>query len=284
MAIGGCASNVAVDLARLGRKVAVVGCIGPDASGRFVRETFEEARVDCGQLRVAHGWQTSATLVVNVKGEDRRFIHATAANGAFRGDQVTAELIASTTILYVGGFLMVPGLRGDAVGNWFRMAREAGVRTVLDVVISDPRDGWNELQKVLPWTDVFLPNNDEARLLTDLDDPCRQAEWFAQAGAKTVVVTCGSRGAVLLEKDRRLRSGTFPVDFVDGTGSGDAFAAGVIDGLLQNATSDRCLEIGSALGASCVRQPGATTGVFDREELNAFLASHRLAIEPWHDA
>jgi len=281
MAIGGCASNVAVDLSRLGRNVAVVGCIGPDASGRFVRETFETAGVDCTHLRVAEGWQTSATLVVNVKGEDRRFIHATGANGAFLGDQVAAELISATKVLYVGGFLMVPGLMGDTVGSWFRMAREAGVQTVLDVVVADACDGWKELQKVLPWTDVFLPNNDEAHLLTGLEDPCRQAERFASAGAKTVVVTCGSRGAVLLEKDRRLRSKTFVVDFVDGTGSGDAFAAGVIDGLLQNAPSERCLEIGSALGASCVRQPGATTGVFRRGELNEFLATHRLPIETW---
>ncbi|HTI49529.1 MAG TPA: PfkB family carbohydrate kinase, partial [Planctomycetaceae bacterium] len=63
-----------------------------------------------------------------------------------------------------------------------------------------------------------------------------------------------------------------------GTGSGDAFAAGYIHGLLQRLPVERCLELGSALGASCVRSPGATTGVFNRNELDHFLSAHRLEI------
>ncbi len=69
------------------------------------------------------------------------------------------------------------------------------------------------------------------------------------------------------------------MEFVDGTGSGDAFAAGFISGLLDGATPERCLEMGSALGASCVRRAGATTGVFNRSELAEFLSQHRLPVE-----
>ena len=161
------------------------------------------------------------------------------------------------------------------------MAREAGVSTVLDVVIPDATGWWAELRKVLPWTDVFLPNTDEARMLTGLDNPYRQAEYFAAAGAATTIVTCGKDGAVLIDAERRLRSRSFAVDFVDGTGSGDAFAAGYIHGMLEGASADRCLEMGSALGASCVRSPGATTGVFTRPELSQFLATQRLDVAPW---
>jgi sugar/nucleoside kinase (ribokinase family) len=69
------------------------------------------------------------------------------------------------------------------------------------------------------------------------------------------------------------------VEFVDGTGSGDAFAAGFITGLIDGCSAERCLEIGSALGASCVRRSGATTGVFTRDELADFLSRHRLPVE-----
>jgi sugar/nucleoside kinase (ribokinase family) len=125
---------------------------------------------------------------------------------------------------------------------------------------------------------VFLPNDDEARLITGLDDPLAQAEAFRQAGAKTAVVTCGKDGAVLVSETTRLRAGSFPVEFIDGTGSGDAFVAGYIYGLLQGGDESDCLRYGSALGASCVRTTGATTGVFTTEELTAFLAQHNLPI------
>ena len=78
---------------------------------------------------------------------------------------------------------------------------------------------------------------------------------------------------MLIDARRHVRTRAFSVDFVDGTGSGDAFAAGYIHGLLEGQSAERCLEFGSALGASCVRSPGATTGVFTRPELEKFLST-----------
>jgi sugar/nucleoside kinase (ribokinase family) len=65
---------------------------------------------------------------------------------------------------------------------------------------------------------------------------------------------------------------------VDGTGGGDAFDAGYICGLLRGLDPRGCLELASALGASCVRAVGTTPGVFTRAECEAFLGEHRLAI------
>src|SRR5262245_13920045 len=81
VAIGGCASNVAVDLCRLGKSVSVVGCVGSDVPGRFVREALADAGVVTKYVRGSTALQTSATLVINVRGEDRRFIHTLGANG-----------------------------------------------------------------------------------------------------------------------------------------------------------------------------------------------------------
>lgn len=279
LAIGGCASNVAVDLARIGRKSAVVGRVGADMPGRFVASELAHAGVNTSHLVETPGIQTSSTLVINVKGEDRRFIHATGANAAFTGAEITPELVQAARILYLGGFFLMPNLVADRVAELFRLARSAGVRTVLDVVIPDATDRSDELARVLRWTDVFLPNIDEARQLTGLADPLDQAGVFRRAGAGTVVITCGRDGALLAGNSGTLRAGRFEVEFVDGTGSGDAFAAGFIAGMLDGCSDARCLELGSALGASCVRRAGATTGVFTREELETFLLQNRLPIE-----
>ena len=86
-------------------------------------------------------------------------------------------------------------------------------------------------------------------------------------------------GAVLVGEKQRLKAGVFPIPFVDGSGSGDAFAAGYIHGLLQGLDAEWCLRVAAALGASSVRAVGTTTGVFTRPECEAFLKEHTLRIE-----
>ena len=100
-------------------------------------------------------------------------------------------------------------------------------------------------------------------------------------GAGTVVITCGGRGSVLVTEGMRLEAGVYPTSYVGGTGAGDAFDAGYIAGLLEEADPLRCLQWGSALGASCVRAVGATESVFTRAEAEAFMQAHPLETRRW---
>ncbi|HEV3003801.1 MAG TPA: PfkB family carbohydrate kinase, partial [Pirellulales bacterium] len=279
--IGGCASNAAMDLARLGVKVGVVGCVGGDVFGRFVIETLESAGIDTSTVRPLANVGTSGTLIVNVAGEDRRFIHAVGANGKLTASDIPLERVRQAKVFYVGGYLLTPGLDQDELAELFREARAAGVTTVLDVVLPGPGDHGSKLVRLLPETDVFLPNDDEAALITGLSDPRRQAEWFHEAGAGTVAITCGGRGSVLVSDGLRIEAGAYPVDYVGATGAGDAFDAGYIAGLLQGGDPVRCLEWGSALGASCVRSIGATESVFNRAEAEEYMRTHELKVKVW---
>jgi sugar/nucleoside kinase (ribokinase family) len=279
LTIGGSAANVAVDLAKLGLRAAIGGRVGDDVLGRFVADELTAAGVDCGPLTISKSAQTSATLVVNVAGEDRRFIHAVGANAEFTGREFPVETIRSCRAVCVGGFGLNAALSGENVADLFRQAHRAGAKTLLDVVIGDPKVMRDMLRPVLPHTDLFLPNVDEGRLMTGESDPLAQARRFHDAGAHTVIVTSGGGGATLVSPDETLRAAAYPVPCIDGTGGGDAFVAGYVYGLLQGATTRRCLEYGSAMGASCVRAMGATTGVFNRDELEAFVQQHSLIVE-----
>src|SRR5580704_16132672 len=75
LTIGGCAANAAVDLAKMGVHAAIVGRVGNDVFGRVVTELLSDAGVDVSLVTVSAAAATSQTLVVNVQGEDRRFIH-----------------------------------------------------------------------------------------------------------------------------------------------------------------------------------------------------------------
>lgn len=282
--IGGCASNAAVDLAKMGARCTLCGCVGDDVFGRFVIGTLQSHGVDTSGIRVTRDADTSQTLIVNVQGEDRRFIHSFGANAAFTAGDLQPELVSRAKVLYVGGYLLLPALKQNALAQAFRQAREHGVTTVLDVAVPGrlgARQGHllDELKDVLAATDVFLPNEDEARLITGRDDPLEQAQAFRDAGVGTAVITCGGDGSVLVTDGVRLRAGVFAVEFVDGSGGGDAFDAGYICGILRGHDPRGCLELASALGASCVRAVGTTPGVFTRAECEEFLRRNRLVIE-----
>lgn len=279
LTIGGCASNVAADLARLERQVAIAGIVGQDVFGQFVEENLIQSGVQCDYLMKSDQLPTSGSFVINVQGEDRRFIHSVAANSLFTGETVTEEQIRSCRILYLGGYCLSEELSPENVANMFRIAKDAGVTTVLDVVTPQPNDYWKMLKPVLPLSDYFLPNNDEGELITGESDPIQQARAFKAAGAKTVIITCGGEGSILMDDQNTIHSEVYPVNLVDGTGSGDAFVAGFIHGLLEGASPEACLRFGSALGHSCVRATGATAGIFTRGELNQFIDSHELQVK-----
>jgi sugar/nucleoside kinase (ribokinase family) len=133
----------------------------------------------------------------------------------------------------------------------------------------------------LPETDVFLPNTDEAAVITGSSDPCQQALRLREAGAHTVVITCGGAGTVAISGNARMRAAAHRVPFVGGTGAGDAFDAGYIAGLLAGANAEQCVAWGAALGASCVRSISATASVFNRAEAEQFMREYPLKIEPW---
>jgi sugar/nucleoside kinase (ribokinase family) len=279
LTIGGCAANTAVDLAKMSVPSTVIGRVGSDIFGRVVAEMLRDHGVDVSGVKVTPGVDTSQTLIVNVVGQDRRFIHTFGANGEFSAVDIPRDLVARCRVLYLGGYLLMPNVRQDQLTSVFEVARKSGAKTVLDVATPGRAEYLSRLEKLLPHVDVFSPNNHEAELISGEHDPVRQAELFRRLGAATVVITLGSEGSLLVSDKARLRAGTYPVEFVDGSGGGDAFAAGFIFGLLHAMNPEDCLRVASALGASCVRDIGTTPGVFTRRECETFLKEHELKIE-----
>lgn len=278
--IGGCAANVAIDLGRLGVRSHVVGAVGDDLFGQFARRVLEDNGVDASGLVVCNGLPTSQTLVVNVAHEDRRFIHLIGANGALTASMLPTEWNSTTRVLYLGGLFLLDGLDVGDLSRVFQAARSAGVATVLDVVTPGSRDYASDLKRVLPHTDFFLPNEDEAACMTGRADPVDQARCLVDWGASAVAITRGASGSLFASKGELWQIDAYKIPFVDGTGGGDAFTAGFIAGVLEGRTPLESLRIASAMGASCVRANGATEGVFSKEELLEFLRNHSLECRP----
>lgn len=275
---GGCAANTATALRRLGVAAAVCGRVGDDAFAAVVLDPLRAAGVDTSAVATTPGCGTSKTVVVPVAGEDRRFIHTVGANATLTAADIPAAALRAAPVVYVGGYLVLPGLDRSALAARLREARAGGARVVLDVVVpAGAHDlSLDAVGELLPLADYFVPNDDEARALTGLRDPARQAEAFLRAGANTVVIKLGERGVHVRGAEAAFAMPAPPVAVVEPSGAGDAFAAGLVVGILEGWDLERAVRFASVLGGSACTALGCTRGVFSRAEADAFAASQPL--------
>jgi sugar/nucleoside kinase (ribokinase family) len=282
LAIGGCAANAAINLARLGVPTRVACKVGNDLFGPYVRQILEKEGLDTSGVKVDPENDTSQTLIVNVRGQDRRFIHTFGANKSMSVQDLRSTVDPSDppVVFYLGGYLIMPGLDPNELGEFLAWLGSLGVHRVIDVAVPGPGDYRMKLEPVLPHVDAFLPNDDEAALMLGPGDPLEHARAFHRMGAKLVVITRGGKGAVVVGRDLTLEMGAYPVDFVDGSGGGDAFDAGYITGIFDGGSLVESLSRAAAQGASCVRGIGTTASIFDRAESDAFLEKHPVSLKP----
>lgn len=275
---GGCAANTGTVLARLGGSVSVCGVVGDDVFADFIERRLNANGLDTTAIRRSAGG-TSKTVVLTVKGEDRRFIHTFGANTQFTAEDLAHPSLADATILYLGGYLILPGLDPQATAEALRSFRGRGAMVFLDVVVPD--DGISRLDAVLPLlphVDVFKPNNEEAEALTGLADPRAQAERLMELGCRSVVISQGGKGTLYADATGVWTAGVYAIDFVDGSGAGDSFVAGYILGLLEGMSVEERLRFAGATGALACTRLGCTTGVTSRKAVEELMASQRLEV------
>ncbi len=277
---GGCAANTAISLAKLGVSVNISGKVGKDLFGDAIEQDLQNSGVGTNALcrSTTHG--TSKTVILPVIGEDRRYIHTIGANADFTVEDISLPLAMQAQVFVLGGYCVLPGLDSRHMAPLLNAMRENSVRTVLDVVVpaSANHPTLDDLRPILPFVDVFMPNIEEAAILTGEADSVKQAKLFLNAGSSIAIITRGENGALLMSAQETLEAPAFPVKVVDVSGAGDAFVAGFIVGLLEQWTMADSLRFASLIGASACTQLGCTAGIFTRAEAEACLRSHPLPV------
>lgn len=277
--VGGCAANVASALAKQDVPAAVAGCVGHDYGAKIVLDALENRGVDCSQIRRVDDYSTSQTMILVVKGQDRRFVHVLGANQAFSIDQIDRQWIAGLRCFYLGGLLLMPNVLCEQLADLLQYCRTQNVLTVLDVVVPQGLQNFAGLEACLPWVDYFLPNDDEAARMSGKTDPVEQAIHFRDLGAGTTVITRGSEGALAIRDNELWRVAAFPVDAVDLTGCGDAFAAGLITSVLCDREIPPTLAYASILGSSCSQAIGCYEGVLTATQAEAFIRQNPVEFD-----
>jgi sugar/nucleoside kinase (ribokinase family) len=147
--------------------------------------------------------------------------------------------------------------------------KSKGLSTSLDTN-DDPEDLWaSPLAETLPYIDIILPNEREARKITRRDD-LETAIARLSEQVPTVVVKLGAKGATAVHGGVRFTASPVKVDLVDPVGAGDSFDAGFLSQYLRGRDIPDCLEYGNLAGAFSTTASGGTEAFRDRRKLREF--------------
>jgi sugar/nucleoside kinase (ribokinase family) len=125
----------------------------------------------------------------------------------------------------------------------------------------DPDEKWDGvLDELLPLTDVFFPNDQEALHISRRGSLDEAAQAFLQQGVRVVALKAGAKGARIYTPSERLERAVVPVSGGDSIGAGDSFDAGFLAGWLRGLPLERCLEIGMACGRAVASKIGGVAG------------------------
>lgn len=269
--------SAAVDMSKIGLKTALLGKVGNDSFGDFLKNTLIQNNVNVDGLVFDIENQTSASVVLSDSDGERTFLHCIGANGTFSKDDMNWDVIQNSKIVFVAGTMLMDTFDGEHCASVLKKCKDMGKTTVLDTAW-DSKGRWMKvLEQCLPYIDVFLPSIDEAIELSGKEEPKEIADVFFNKGVKQVTIKLGSKGCYLREsKDAEgIIIPTYEAEVIDTTGAGDSFCAGFITGLVKGMSFKDCGRFANAVGTHCVSEMGATTGIKPMADILAFMEANK---------
>ncbi len=276
---GGNALNTAIALSRMGEQVAIAGSVGDDALGSLLLNQMQSIGLDVRGVRREPQGRTASTFILRIQGEDRRYIHALGVAADFNGEHVTIDLLPDNGIVLVGGYLKLGAWNDEGLAKLLCQARQWNCRVVFNVCIAqgsgvDP----SRCMPLLEHVDIFVPNEDEARIITGETTLASQAKALRRAGARAVVITRGRQGLYADDGVQTVEMGIFRVPVVDPSGCGDCFTAGIVAAQGRDWDLVRTLKFASAAGALGATALGCTNGIPSFAEVEGFVKDNHVKI------
>ncbi len=265
---GGKGGNQAAAAARLGGRVAMVGQVGGDAQGTWLRTSLESAGVDVSRVGTDDGVSSGVALITTDAAGQNHIVVVPGANGTFTPERLAP---AVTWLRRASVVLLQLEIPMATVERAAAEACSAGATVVLD-----PAPAADVPNQLLALATLVTPNESELALLasalvlpgpTPDEDVHRRATRLLDRGAVAVLVKLGARGARLVTRSGCAAWPAFPADVVDSTAAGDAFNGALAVALAEGATRADAIRFACAAGALSVTRSGAQPSMPTRDRV-----------------
>lgn len=254
---GGSAANTAAWLAHLGAPSVFAGRVGADCFGRDAVSALRAHGVSA-RVSVDPGTATGICLVLIGPDGERTMIPSAGANATLSPADLGPDLLGAGDHLHLSGYaLLNEGSRAAALYA-LELAGSTGTSVSVDAASAGPirAVGAERFLSWLPAGSLLLANADELAALTGTRDQDAGITAVVARGLD-VVLKCGGEGSVLGTAAGSWRTAAEPVEVLDSTGAGDAFAAGLLAALWVGKELPDAMEQANRLGAIAVGQFGA---------------------------
>jgi sugar/nucleoside kinase (ribokinase family) len=269
--LGSSSAIFAHNLSHLGNRVGFSSCIGDDPFGDICVQRLSASGVDVSHVKKLKGKTTGLSVILPQR-KDRYIVTYPGAMYEMTERDLDQSFVFNAKHLHLSSYFLQKGIRPQLI-HIFRKAKEAGLTTSLDTN-DDPEDRWSgDIQLLLRYVDILLPNERELCKLAQTKDVEQAAESISQK-VRILVIKRGSQGAVArVGKEKHV---AFPpvVDVVDPVGAGDAFDAGFIHQFIRGAKIEDCLKFANCAGALSVTRAGGTEAFRDAVHREAFFRKH----------
>lgn len=249
IAVSGAAGSAAIIAAKHGLKVQAVGGVGKDDMGDWVLQKLSSYGVDITNMETCPNFTTSSSIVNTRANGERPALHKKGATGGFYINDQQIDDVLDTKILHVGGVGLMDAMDKGRTKEIMAAAKAKGCTTTLDVFASTKED-LKLIEPLLPYTDYFMPSEEEAMALSGMVDTDDIADSLLSMGAGCVILTLGELGAAYRHSSGvKFEIPAYDIDVVCTCGCGDCFNAGFATGLHLNMGPQDCVRLAQASSA-----------------------------------
>jgi ribokinase len=257
---GGKGANQAVAASRAGGQVTFLTAFGDDDISRSIRKHDEAEGIDLRHAKTVAGASTGVALIMVGENGENLIGVAMGANGHL--DQAYIDELPDDVFTQGGVLLVSLEVPIEVSAAAIRRAHRGGMKVVVNPAPADPK--LRELG-LLPMIDVLTPNESEAEVLAG---PGGSAESLLIQGVKSLVITLGGNGCLVLTKESRIAIPAVRVEVIDTVGAGDAFNAALAVGIAEGRSLEGASRWASAAAAIAVTKPGAQGALPTRAEID----------------
>ncbi len=286
--LGGSPANIAVGLARLGRKVGFLGKVSDDAFGDFVTNYFVNEGIDVSRItRCVNGEKLGLTFteILSPTQSSILMYREGVADLMLHPDDVDEAYIASARALLISGTSLCTSPTREAALKAMILAKKTGTMVIFD---ADYRAyTWKNLDEIAVYTSLVAENSDMVlgsreefdlmeRLLSLPGTDEASAKYWHGKGVELLVIKHGKQGSAAYSRaDGNWQVKPFPVDALKGFGGGDGYASAFLHGLLGGKPLNEALEMGSASAAMLVASHACSRDMPSEEALTAFITEKK---------
>lgn len=266
---GGKGANQAVAAARLGASVALIGRVGGDDDGSWLRERLDADGVDTSHLRVTEGAATGLAVVLVDRQAENSIVVSSGANRLVTEDDVEA----AASVLAGADVVLTQWETPPRLGRVLRSLTPGRI-------VLNPAPAAGRAEDVGD-IDVIVPNRGELAALVGADadpDPDRStvADQALALDAPAVVVTLGDQGAMVVLRGGGGHAPTVTavpavaVEAVDTTAAGDAFCGGLAVALGEGASVIDATRWAVRVAGAAVTARGAQDSLARRTDVGSW--------------